>query len=218
MVGCRIEHIAEADHPAAGKLIIATELAAASKAATTPRSFTPKRSLQSEAAPSPANVGADVASGPGHRRWRRRYVGRRLPRKVSCRCLTCSQTNCDSKQCQRRFSHDSIPLTISCTSAVRTTHGTILNPRASTRLHKIKSSAQLRAVLCRKCNKARIILPKIHIESRHNKITTQNRHTIATLESAVGRSTWVPPAALGLTVSGHDEMSVSCPLYVRRRS
>ena len=86
-----IEHIADADHPAACKLIIATELTAASKAGTITRVFC-KRSLQFKAAPRRAKVAADVASGPREwRRWRR-YVDRSLPRKVSCRCLTCSQT------------------------------------------------------------------------------------------------------------------------------
>src|SRR5207342_1788327 len=62
-VGCPIEHVAEADHPAAGKLIIAPDLAAADKGGvtSTPIECATKRTLQRDAAPCPANVGADVA-------------------------------------------------------------------------------------------------------------------------------------------------------------
>ena len=62
MVGCPIEHIAEADHKAApGKLIIAPDLTAASKAPVAiPRGTTTKRTVQIEATPCRANVHADV--------------------------------------------------------------------------------------------------------------------------------------------------------------
>src|SRR5512144_1451873 len=110
-VRCPIEHIAEADHPAApGKLIIATDLAATSKAGTTPREFS-TRSLQFEAAPCPANVGADVASGPSQRRRWRRLVGRRFARQVGCRCRL---AQCDRKPCSRdkrcNFPHEELQL------------------------------------------------------------------------------------------------------------
>src|SRR6185312_12033717 len=45
--------------------------------------------------------------------------------------------------------------------AVGTTHDVILNPCALTRLHKIKALAQLPTILCLKCNKTIIIIPKV---------------------------------------------------------
>src|SRR5262245_10929280 len=57
------------------------------------------------AAKYPADVGADVASGPSNRRRRRRYVGRCFSWQISCQCLSCSQTNRGSEEHKRVLLH-----------------------------------------------------------------------------------------------------------------
>src|SRR4249920_2377673 len=77
VVACPIKHIAEADHPpGAGKLVIAANLTAPGKPRTVGRNFS-KIESRAGVAKCSTDVGADVASGPSHRRRRRRYVGRR---------------------------------------------------------------------------------------------------------------------------------------------
>ena len=76
VVACPIEHIAEPYHPpAAGELIIAANLTANGKTRTVSRDFS-KIEGRTGVAECPADVGADVASGPSNWRRRRWYVGR----------------------------------------------------------------------------------------------------------------------------------------------
>src|SRR5262245_15282680 len=96
--GCPIKHIAEADHPSAGELIIATNLTAASKATIVSRDVC-KTEIHLAVLKYPADVGADVTAGPSNWRWRRRYGNWTFSWQISRQCLTCSQTNCrGSKQ------------------------------------------------------------------------------------------------------------------------
>src|SRR5262249_18452199 len=95
MEACPIKHIADADYPSAGELISAANLTATRKARIVCRAFS-KTESRLGAAKYPAHVGTDVTSGPW--RWRRRYDGWSFPRHISCRSLTCSQTNRGSEQ------------------------------------------------------------------------------------------------------------------------
>ena len=64
MVGCPVEHVAEADDQATpGKLVIAAELTTAGKAAPSPRQIS-KRTVYFEAAPCPAYVGTACRQWP----------------------------------------------------------------------------------------------------------------------------------------------------------
>src|SRR5262245_27972733 len=63
------------------------------------------------AAKYPADVAADVTSGPSDWRRRRRYGNwRGFPRQISRRGLSCSQTNRGSKKHQRVFPHCGPPI------------------------------------------------------------------------------------------------------------
>src|SRR6476661_1200230 len=104
VVARAVKHVAEADNPSAAELIVATDLAAASKARTVRREFT-AREVHAGVTKGSADVGADVAPGPGDRWRRRRDVGGRLAWQVSRRSLTRSQTNNGGEQHQRVFSH-----------------------------------------------------------------------------------------------------------------
>jgi hypothetical protein len=67
--------------------------------------------------------------------------------------LARGQPDGGSKQRQRSFSHDKIPLLIPEPHVVVTTLSSIFNPLALTRLQKIKACTQLPEVLCQKCHK-----------------------------------------------------------------
>src|SRR5512132_3180571 len=101
MEACPIKHIAEAEHPSAGELIIAANLPAASKARIVCREVSKtKTEIRLAAAKYPADVGADVTSGPSNWRRRRRRCWRRLAGQIGRHSLTSSQTDGGGKQRQ----------------------------------------------------------------------------------------------------------------------
>src|SRR5262249_44041 len=108
MEACPIKHIADADYPSAGELIIAANLSATRKARIVCRDFS-KAESRLGAAKYPAHVGTDVTSGPSQWRRRRQYDGWSFPRHISCRSLTCSQPNRCSEQHQKVLSHYGLP-------------------------------------------------------------------------------------------------------------
>src|SRR5262245_1934386 len=76
-----IEDALNADHPVAGELVVATDLAAPSEAITRQAAFRKAVDRHFGFGASPADVGPDVAAGPcidRWRRWRRRLVDGRF--------------------------------------------------------------------------------------------------------------------------------------------
>src|SRR5215510_12285176 len=107
MEACPIKHIADADYPSAGELIIAANLTAASKARIVCRDLS-KTESRLGAAKYPADVGADVTTGPSN--WRcRRCDGWSFPGHISRRSLTCSQTKRGSEKHHRVLTHYGFP-------------------------------------------------------------------------------------------------------------
>src|SRR5262245_24894845 len=108
MEACPIKHIADADYPSAGELIIAANLTAASKASIVCRDFS-KTESRLGAAKYPADVGAHVTAVPSIWRLARPCDGGSFPRHISRRSLTCSQTKHGSEKHQRVLSHYGFP-------------------------------------------------------------------------------------------------------------
>jgi len=81
-----VKHIAEADDPSAAKLIIAANLTAACEARIVARDFHTIKSRRA-VGKYPADVGADVTSGPSDWRWRGRHIGRSFSWQISSQCL-----------------------------------------------------------------------------------------------------------------------------------
>src|SRR4029077_18302647 len=76
------------------------------------REVSKRTEIRRAAAKYPADVAADVTSGPSYWRWCRRHVDRSFSWQISGRCLTCSQTNRGKrKQRQRVLSHYGSPFT-----------------------------------------------------------------------------------------------------------
>src|SRR5262245_18270676 len=76
-----IEDALNADHPIAGELVVATDLAAPSEAIARQAAFREAVDRHFGFGASPTDVGPDVTTGPGidrRRRWRRRFVDGRF--------------------------------------------------------------------------------------------------------------------------------------------